>query len=67
MIFTFTVTRQPTTPSFADEVPQIIAVVELTEGVHVTSVIVDAEPEQVPPPAPRSCRCSTTATTATPS
>jgi uncharacterized OB-fold protein len=46
-IFTFTVTRQATTPSFADEVPQIIAVIELTEGVHLTSVIVDAEPEQV--------------------
>jgi uncharacterized OB-fold protein len=47
VIFTFTVTRQPTVSAFADEVPQIIAVIELTEGVHVTSVIVDAEPEQV--------------------
>jgi len=47
VIFTFTVTRQATTPSFADEVPQIIAVVELSEGVHVTSVIVGAEPGQV--------------------
>ena len=44
VIFTFTVTRQPTVPSFADEVPQIIAVIELAEGVHLTSVIVGAEP-----------------------
>jgi uncharacterized protein len=47
VIFTFTVTRQPTVPAFSDEVPQIIAVIELTEGVHVTSVIVDVEPERV--------------------
>jgi uncharacterized OB-fold protein len=46
-IFTFSVARQPTAPAFVDEVPQIIAVVELTEGVHLTSVIVDADPADV--------------------
>jgi len=46
-VFTFSVARQATFPAFVDEVPQIIAVVELVEGVHMTTTIVDAEPEQV--------------------
>ena len=46
-IFTFSVARQPTFPAFADEVPQIIAVVELAEGVHMTTTIVGAEPDAV--------------------
>jgi uncharacterized protein len=46
-VFTFTVTRQATAPPFADEVPQLIAIVELDEGVHVTSTIVDAAPDAV--------------------
>ena len=43
-LFTFTVARQATAPAFAHEVPQLIAVVELDEGVHVTTTIVDAQP-----------------------
>ncbi len=39
-VFVFTVAPQPTAPPFADEVPQVIAVVELDQGVHVTSTIV---------------------------
>jgi hypothetical protein len=46
-VFTFTVTRQATAPAFADEVPQLIAIVELAEGVHVTTTIVDAAPDAV--------------------
>lgn len=46
-IFTFSVATQATFPAFADEVPQIIAVVELPEGVHMTTTIVDAAPEDV--------------------
>jgi uncharacterized OB-fold protein len=46
-IFTFTVTRQPSAVMFADEVPQIIAVIELDEGVHLTTTISDAEPAAV--------------------
>ncbi len=47
VVFTFTVARLPTFPAFADETPQIIAVVELAEGVHVTTDIVGSEPEEV--------------------
>jgi uncharacterized protein len=46
-VFTFTVTRQATAPAFADDVPQLIAIVELDEGVHVTSTIVDDLPDAV--------------------
>ena len=47
VIFTFTVTRQATTPSFADEVPQIITIVELAEGVRFTTNLVNVAPEDV--------------------
>jgi len=40
-LYTFTITRQPTAPFFADEVPQRLAVVELQEGVRMTSTLVD--------------------------
>lgn len=42
-LFAHTVARQPTAVPFADEVPQVIAVVELDEGVRVTGTIVDAD------------------------
>ena len=45
-VFTFTVAPQATAPAFADDVPQLIAVIELDEGVHVTSTIV-ADPDAV--------------------
>lgn len=47
VIFTFSVATQATFPAFADEVPQIIAVVELPEGVRMTTTIVGAEPGAV--------------------
>jgi hypothetical protein len=40
-LYSFTITRQPTAPFFADEVPQRLAVVELAEGVRMTSTLVD--------------------------
>jgi uncharacterized OB-fold protein len=40
-LHTFTITHQPTAPFFADEVPQRIAVVELDEGVRMTSTLVN--------------------------
>ena len=46
-VYTFTVARRPTHPAFADRVPYVIAVVELDEGPHVTTNIVDCDPEQV--------------------
>lgn len=46
-LHTFTVARQPTSPHFADEVPQLLAVVELAEGVRLTSTLVDVAPEDI--------------------
>ena len=46
-VYTFTVAEQPTAPPFADEVPQVLAVVELTEGVRVSTTLVDVDPGAV--------------------
>jgi len=42
-LYSFTITRQPTAPFFADEVPQRLAVVELAEGIRMTSTLVGVE------------------------
>jgi uncharacterized OB-fold protein len=46
-VYTFTVARQPSTPLFADEVPQIIAVVGLDGGPRVTTTLVGVDPDDV--------------------
>jgi uncharacterized OB-fold protein len=46
-VYTFTVARRPTAPPFADEMPQVIAVVELRVGVHVTTTLVGVDPDDV--------------------
>jgi uncharacterized OB-fold protein len=46
-LYTFTIARQPTAPHFADEVPQRLAVVELDEGVRMTSTLVNVTDEQI--------------------
>lgn len=43
VLYTFTVTHQPTAPQFADEVPQKLAVVELAEGVRMTTTLVNVD------------------------
>ena len=43
-MYTFTVAEQPTAPPFADEVPQLLAIVELTEGVRMSTTLVDVDP-----------------------
>ena len=43
-VYTFAVAEQPTAPPFADEVPQLLAIVELTEGVRLSTTLVDVEP-----------------------
>jgi len=47
VVYTFTVARRPTAMMFADEVPQIIAVVELPVGVRMTTTLVDVDPGDV--------------------
>jgi uncharacterized protein len=46
-VHTFTVARQPTHPSFRDEIPQLLAVVELDEGVRVTTTLRGIDPADV--------------------
>ena len=43
-LFTFSVAHAPTATMFADEVPLVIAVVELPQGVHLTTTIVTDDP-----------------------
>ena len=42
-LYTFTIARQPTAPQFADESPQLLAVVETVEGVRLTTTLVNVE------------------------
>lgn len=42
-LHTFTVTHQATAPHFVDEVPQLIAMIDLNEGVRLTSTLVADE------------------------
>jgi len=42
-LVTWTITHRPTSPAFAEHVPQCIAVVELNEGIRLTTTIVEAE------------------------
>ena len=47
MVYTFSISRVPTLAEFADEVPQLLAVIELAEGVRINSLLVGVEPETV--------------------
>lgn len=46
-LYTFTVARVPTMPEFTDEMPQLMAVVELDEGVHINTTLVGVDPGQI--------------------
>ena len=46
-VYTFTVARAPTAPHFRDEVPQLIAIIELDEGPRLTTTLVEIPPEAV--------------------
>lgn len=46
-VHTFTISRVPTMPLFADEVPQKLAMIELEEGVRMISTLVDIAPEAI--------------------
>lgn len=47
IVYTFTISRRPTHPAFADDTPYVIAIVELEEGPHVTTNIVEIDPDDV--------------------
>lgn len=46
-IYTYTVARVPTLPEFTDEMPQLLAVVELDEGVHINTTLVGVAPQEL--------------------
>ena len=46
-LYTYTVARQPTSPHFANQVPQRLAVVELDEGIRLTTTLVDVKDEEL--------------------
>ncbi|MGH2829322.1 MAG: Zn-ribbon domain-containing OB-fold protein [Actinomycetota bacterium] len=47
VVYTFTIVRQNDLPPFKDRLPYVVAVVELAEGVRMTSNIEDCAPEDV--------------------
>lgn len=47
VIYTFNVMRKPGNPMMADEVPYVIALVDLDEGYRMSTNIVGVDPEQV--------------------
>ena len=46
-LHTYTVSRVPTLPELADEVPQMLAVVQLDEGPHLNTTLVGLAEDQI--------------------
>ena len=46
-LYTYTLTRIPTLPDFADEMPQAMAVVELDEGVRINTTLVGLAEDEI--------------------
>ncbi len=46
-LHTFTISRLPTLPELADELPQKLAVVELDEGPHINTTLVGLAEDQI--------------------
>jgi hypothetical protein len=46
-LYTYTVARVPTLPEFTDEMPQLLAVVQLDQGSHLNTTLVGVAPEAV--------------------
>jgi uncharacterized OB-fold protein len=46
-LYSYTIAQAPTHHSFAEDVPYVIAIVELAEGPHVTTNITGCTPEQL--------------------
>lgn len=46
-LYSYTVARRPTSAEFAEDVPYIIASVQLAEGPRMTSWLVEADPDNV--------------------
>jgi uncharacterized OB-fold protein len=46
-VYSYTIAQAPTHHAFAEDVPYVIAIVELAEGPHVTTNITGCKPEEV--------------------
>ena len=46
-LYTYTVARVPTLPEFSDEMPQLLAVIALEQGVHINTTMVGVLPEDL--------------------
>ena len=46
-LYSYTIAQAPTHPAFADDVPYVIAIVELAEGPHITTNLVGCQPDRV--------------------
>ena len=46
-VYTFTVIRQFGLPPFRDELPYVVAMIELEEGVRMLSNVTDVDPDEV--------------------
>jgi uncharacterized OB-fold protein len=44
-VYSYTVAQAPTHPAFAEDVPYVVAIVELAEGPHITTNIVGCKPD----------------------
>lgn len=46
-VYSFTVVHRPYTPAFEHELPYVVAIVELEEGIYLITNIVGCKPEEV--------------------
>ena len=46
-VYTFTITRQPVSRAFVGRLPWAVVEVELEEGVHLISNLMDCDPEEI--------------------
>jgi len=46
-VYSYTIAQAPTHPAFAEDIPYVIAIVELAEGPHLTTNITGCQPEEV--------------------
>lgn len=46
-VYSYTIARRPTAPQWAQDVPYVVAIVELEEGPHLTTNVVGCPPDEV--------------------
>lgn len=46
-VYTYSVAYRPTAPPWANELPQLLAVVQFDEGPHITTELLNVEPDKI--------------------